>query len=100
MSITKFVRTDFFKDRLCCLLASAREIFFSVCYIILYFKQKALNVGEKILLLEETTPFCGKDRSSHPEAFLGKGVLKICSKFTGEHPCRNVISINLLCNFA
>ena len=26
-------------------------------------------------------------RSSHPEVFLGKGVLKICSKFTGEHPC-------------
>ena len=30
---------------------------------------------------------------------LGKGVLKICSKFTGEHPCRSVISIKLLCNF-
>ena len=28
-----------------------------------------------------------KDRSSHPEVFLGKGVLKIYSKFTGEHPC-------------
>ena len=25
--------------------------------------------------------------------FLGKGVLKICSKLTGEHPCRSVISI-------
>ena len=22
-----------------------------------------------------------------PEVFLGKGVLKICSKFTEEHPC-------------
>ena len=39
------------------------------------------------------------DRSSHPEVFLGKGVLKICSKFTGEHRCRSVISIKLLCNF-
>ena len=28
-----------------------------------------------------------------------KGVLKIRSKFTGEHPCRSVISIKLLCNF-
>ena len=37
-------------------------------------------------------------RSSSPEVFLGKGVLKICSKFTGEHPCRSVISIKLLCN--
>ena len=25
-------------------------------------------------------------RSSRPEVFLVKGVLKICSKFTGEHP--------------
>ena len=28
--------------------------------------------------------------------FLKKDVLKICSKFTREHPCRSVISINLL----
>ena len=32
------------------------------------------------------------------EMFLGKGVLKICSKSTAEHPCRSVISIKLLCN--
>ena len=38
-------------------------------------------------------------RSSHPEVFLGKGVLKICSKFTGEHPCGSAISIKLLSNF-
>ena len=31
---------------------------------------------------------------------LRKGVLKICSKLTGEHPCQSVISIKLLCNFA
>ena len=38
-------------------------------------------------------------RSSHPQVFLEKGVLKLCNKFTGEHPCRGVISIKLLCNF-
>ena len=38
-------------------------------------------------------------RSSHPEVLLEKVVLKICSKFTGEHPCQNVISIKLLCTF-
>ena len=27
------------------------------------------------------------NRSSHPEVFLVKGVLKICSKVTGGHPC-------------
>ena len=30
---------------------------------------------------------------------LIKDVLKICSKFTGGHPCRSVISIKLLYNF-
>ena len=39
-------------------------------------------------------------RSSHLEVFLGKGVLKIYSKFTGEHPCRSAISIKLLCNLS
>ena len=31
--------------------------------------------------------------------FLGKGALKICSKFTGEHPCRSAISAKLQGNF-
>ena len=30
-------------------------------------------------------------KSSHPKVFLGKGALKINSKFTGEHPRRSVI---------
>ena len=38
----------------------------------------------------------GKKRSNRPEVSLGKGVLKICSKFTGERPCRSVILIKLL----
>ena len=38
-------------------------------------------------------------RSSRSEVFLVKSVLKICSKFTGEHPCRSVISINFRSNF-
>ena len=33
------------------------------------------------------------------QVFLVKCVLKICSKFTGEHPCRSVISIKLQSNF-
>ena len=40
-----------------------------------------------------------KFRSSRPEVFLRKGALKTCNKFTGEHSCRNVISINLQSNF-
>ena len=34
-------------------------------------------------------------RSSHRDVFLGKGVVKICIKFTREYPCRSVISIKL-----
>ena len=35
-----------------------------------------------------------KNISSPSEVFLGKRVLKICSKFTGEHPCRSAIPKN------
>ena len=38
-------------------------------------------------------------RSSRPQVFLGKVVLRICSKFTGEHTCQFVISIKLQSNF-
>ena len=34
-------------------------------------------------------------RNTPPEVLLGKDVLKIYSKFTGEHPCRSVVSIQL-----
>ena len=38
-------------------------------------------------------------KSSHQDVFLRKGVVKISSKFTGEHPCRSAISIKLQSNF-
>ena len=38
-------------------------------------------------------------RISRPEAFLRKGILKICDKFTGEQSCRSVISVKLQSNF-
>ena len=41
----------------------------------------------------------GNTRNSRLEVFLVKGVLEICSKFTGEHPCRSTISIKLKSNF-
>ena len=39
------------------------------------------------------------DRSSHPEVFSRRGILKICSKFAGEHPCQSVTSTKLQSNF-
>ena len=41
----------------------------------------------------------GTFRGSRREVFLGKGVLKTCSKFTGKQPYRSVISIKLPRNF-
>ena len=33
------------------------------------------------------------------KSVLVKSVLKICSKFTGEHPCQSAISVTLQSNF-
>ena len=38
-------------------------------------------------------------KSSPSEQFLGIGVQKMSSKFTGDQPCRSVISLKLICNF-
>ena len=38
-------------------------------------------------------------RSSRQEVFLRKGDLKICSKFTGDHPCRIAISVKLFYDY-
>ena len=35
-------------------------------------------------------------RSNPLQVFLGKDVLKIYSKFTGEHPYRSLVSVKLL----
>ena len=53
----------------------------------------------RTLLVQYLTPLLCSVRSSPLEVFLGKVILKICSKFTGEHPCQSMISIKLLCNF-
>ena len=56
--------------------------------------------SENILSVDQSINGQGSPifRSNHPEVFLEKGILKICSKFT-EHPCRSVISIKLLCKY-
>ena len=47
----------------------------------------------------ETHQYEISSRSNPPEVLLGKGVLKICSKFTAEHPSWSAISIKLQSNF-
>ena len=38
------------------------------------------------------------NKSSSPEVFLVKGVLKLCSKFSGEHPSQSATSVKLQSN--
>ena len=53
------------------------------------------NISLWKIHVHEEAVTSGKDivcnRSSPPEVFFGNVALKICSKFTGEHPCRHVI---------
>ena len=51
------------------------------------------------ILRAVTTTTQTLDRSSHPQVFLRKGLLKICSKLAGEHQRQSAISIKLQSNF-
>ena len=53
----------------------------------------------KSLKLEFNEYSSSSMRSSRPEVFFRKCELKVCSKFTGEHLCQSLISINLQSNF-
>ena len=46
-----------------------------------------------LLLVSETITFISSMNQKQAST------VKICSKFTGDHPCRSTISIKLLCNF-
>ena len=59
------------------------------------FKKLIVGGGDVYYGLESNVLF----RSSSPEKLVGKGVPKICSKCTGEHPFRSAISIKLQSNF-
>ena len=73
------------------------ELFWSAFFPFPHFPAFGLNTntfyavtGDKLEVI-----FYTRYTSSQLEVFLGKGVLKICSKFTGEHSCRGAISIKL-----
>ena len=59
------------------------------CYTERVLKIPFQNCRETLLM------YVRSSRSSRPEVFSGEGVLKICSKFTGEHPYRSAISVKL-----
>ena len=53
----------------------------------------SVGISIQLLIFQE---IINKQPSS---SVLGKGVLKICSKFTGKHPRQSVISIKMQSNF-
>ena len=71
--------------------------FLEVCVRIVLRYPMSLIVGDESLKIVVIK--CLFTRSSPPEVFLRKVVLKICSKFTGERACQRVISIKFQSNF-
>ena len=61
-------------------------------------ERQIINREKDCLQTEVSFPKLSYFRGSPPEVFFGKGVVQICSKFTGEHPYRSVISIKLQSN--
>ena len=72
-----------------------RYVFKSFCFALQYNRPtKSVPFTWKWLSLFYQLTSC---RSSHPDLFLTKAILKIYSKFTVEHPCQSVISTKLPC---
>ena len=63
------------------------------------FTQQEVSLHMKQVMSLNVKVILSLVRNSRPEVFLGKGVLKICNTFTGEHPCRCAISATLQSNF-
>ena len=57
-------------------------------------KEKTECAISKIIVIKNNSKEAALQRSSQE-----KDVLKLCSKFTGEYPCRSKVSIKLHCNF-
>ena len=63
------------------------------------FEIKKIGIRRFQIILWSFAVFAKGYRSNPPYVFFRKVILKICSKFTGEHPCRSAISIKLFSKF-
>ena len=89
MTFTKFLRT-FWRLLLCIDVYCGQLSVFPKNFSRICFRKLKMR-----MIYHMNNPF----RSSHPEVFRRKGVLKICSKSLGENTCRSVISIKSQSNF-
>ena len=83
----------------CKLLKLFFRVDFKILLLLLVYLLLVSYLTQHHLLAPTSTSRSYQSRSSHSAVFLRKGVLKVCSKFTGEHPCQSVISIKVLWNF-
>ena len=85
-------------------LSFSNYFYFSINKIsrmqVVFFKQQPLHVTGKYSYYFHRWNILKLwySRSSPSEVFLEKSVLKIFSKFTGQHLCRSMILIQLYCN--
>ena len=103
----KFLRTPFFHSTL--LVGASGPVststsqfklsFFFTCKITKLHCQKHYDRNYQVCFGKVGNLKSAIYRSSSPELFFGKGVLKICSKVTAEQPCRSVISIKMKATF-
>ena len=71
-------------------------LFSGKCFLKYFFWNKPLKKNSSTQFrTQNSLTLSSIYRSSGPEVFLGKGVLNIFSKVTGEHPCRSVIFNNV-----
>ena len=69
----------------------------STCVIYLSTRNTHLTI--RLRTRSTCSTICQSLITDPPQVLLEKGVLKICSKFTGEHPCESVTSIKLQSSF-
>ena len=100
MENKKNTKIDAARRRKTATVRSGTSTLSSSCSINLYksFRNCYTNQNDSTNVPSNSPEHQAYSRNSHPEVFLEKSVLKICSKFTGEHPCRSLISIKLLKN--
>ena len=96
MKFAKFLRTPFWQNTYggCFCIKNNHSVAHGFPPFTLTEKERTyITAGENNIKLEklaQTAAFYVHDsmKSSPSEEFLGKGFLKLCSKFTGEHPCQ------------
>ena len=108
-SFTNLIKVNFFSELFYKVLAY--PLMLSIIYFsknfseYLFYTESIYKFRNNLYrILEQATHLINmltrRDKSSSSGEFFEKGVLQICSEFTGEHPCRSKDSIKLHWKFS